>query len=48
MMIRITLKIFEAWKKKNLIFLRLSEEQVTVVKNILRSPNSTLLAVPEN
>jgi len=29
-------------------FLRLSKEQITVVKSTLRSLNSTLLAVPEN
>ena len=35
-------------EKKQTDFLRLSKEQITVVKSTLRSMNSTLLAVSEN
>ena len=35
-------------EKKQTDFLRLSKEQITVVKSTLRSINSTLLAVSEN
>jgi len=35
-------------EKEQIDFLRLSKEQITVVKSTLRSMNSTVLAVPEN
>jgi hypothetical protein len=35
-------------EKEQMDFLKLSKEQITVVKSTLRSMNSTLLAVSEN
>jgi len=35
-------------EKEQIDFLKLSKEQITVVKSILRSLNSSLLAVSEN
>ena len=43
-----TLIRFHIWKMSSSIILRLSKEQITVVKTTLRSINSTLLTVTEN